>query len=250
MSRELEGKVAVVTGAARNIGRAIALDLSRAGAKIVVNAMTSAESASETAKLIRDEGGEAIVHLADVTDPAAADGLAATAVEHFGRIDILVNNAAIRKEAAFADVDYAAWRSVMSVILDGAFLCAHAVYPHMQKAGGGTIINIGGMSAHTGAARRVHVIAAKAGLTGLTRGLANDLAADGITVNAVVPGLIDTVRGVSAGGTPAHHSSARTAVGRFGTPEEVAAMVLFLCGPSARYITGQSIHINGGALMA
>jgi 3-oxoacyl-[acyl-carrier protein] reductase len=249
LSKELEGKVAVVTGAARNIGRSIALDLSRAGAKVVVNAVSSAEAAAETAALIEKEGGEAIVHLADVTNPTAADALMAAAVAKFGRIDILVNNAAIRKEAAFADIDYAAWRAVTSVILDGAYICAHAALPYLQKSGSATIINIGGMSAHSGAARRAHVIAAKAGLVGLTRALAHDLAADKITVNCVVPGLIDTVRGESAGGTPAHHSSSRTVVGRFGTPEEIAALVRFLTGPGARYITGQTIQANGGAVM-
>lgn len=249
MSQELEGQVAVVTGAARNIGRAIAVELAGAGARIVVNAASSAAEAAETMAIIRRSGGEAMVHLADVTDPAACNGLMTATAAAFGGIDILVNNAAIRREAAFAELTYTKWREVTSVILDGAFLCAHAALPYLTHSAAGSIINIGGMSAHNGSAGRAHVIAAKAGLVGLTRALAYDLAEYAITANCVVPGLIDTVRANAAGGEPEHHKRAKTLLGRRGTAGEIASLVCFLAGPKARYITGQTIHANGGAFL-
>jgi 3-oxoacyl-[acyl-carrier protein] reductase len=247
MIQDLTGRVAIVTGAARNIGRAIAVALGRAGASVAVNAKGSAELAEETAKEIRDAGSNAFVHLADIATPAGGAGLIAATVERFGRLDILVNNAAIRRETAFADLGWAEWREVLSVILDGAYICAHAALPHLEKSGAGTIVNIGGMSAHSGSARRAHVVAAKAGLVGLTRALAHDLGPVGITVNCVVPGLIATVRGASAEGIPAHHSKHSTLLGRRGTPEDAAGIVRFLCGAEGRYMTGQTIHVNGGA---
>jgi 3-oxoacyl-[acyl-carrier protein] reductase len=249
MNQELSGRVAIVTGAARNIGRAIAVALGRAGASVVVNAKNSAELAEETAQAVRNAGSDALVHLADIANPAGGAGLIAAAIERFGHLDILVNNAAIRRETAFADLGWTEWRDVLSVILDGAYICAHAALPYLEKSAAGSIINIGGMSAHSGAARRAHVIAAKAGLVGLTRALAHDLGPAGITVNCVVPGLIDTVRGGSAQGTPSHHATHATLLGRRGTPDEIAGMVRFLCGPDGRYITGQTIQVNGGAFM-
>ncbi len=245
----LAGRTAVITGAARNIGRAIALALAAEGARVVVNAVSSGDAAAETAALVRAAGGEAIVHLADVTDEGAVAGLMAAAAGAFGGIDVLVNNAAVRRETAFDDLTYAQWREVMGVILDGAFLCARAALPYLRASGAGAIVNIGGLSAHTGSPGRAHVVAAKSGLAGLTRGLAHDLAGDGITVNTVVPGLIDTVRGASATGTPAMHGLHRTLVGRRGLSEEVAAYVAFLCGPGGRYVTGQTVHVNGGAYL-
>ena len=157
------GRTAVVTGAARNIGRAIALALAARGARIVVNARASADAAAETAALVRAAGGEAIVHLADVTDEAAVDGLMAAAVAAFGGVDVLVNNAAIRRETPFAELPYAEWREVMAVILDGAFLCARAALPHLRVSGCGTIVNIGGLSAHTGSPGRAQCGGGKGG---------------------------------------------------------------------------------------
>jgi 3-oxoacyl-[acyl-carrier protein] reductase len=250
MMNSLEGQVAVVTGAARNIGRAIALSLAAAGAKVVVNAVSSADAAAEVVQAIEAAGGRGLVHLADITDPTAVDGLMQAAAETFGGIDILVNNASIRRESSIDDLDFPKWREVLSVILDGAFLCSRAALPYLRRSTSGSVINIGGMSANTGSARRAHVVAAKAGLAGLTRALAHDFAADGITVNCVVPGLIDTVRTHSAtGGQPAHHAHASTPLGRRGRPEEVASLVCYLAGPQARYITGQSLHANGGSFM-
>jgi 3-oxoacyl-[acyl-carrier protein] reductase len=238
--------VALVSGSARNIGRAIAHALADAGAAIIVNARSSAADADAVAHAIRDRGGRAIAKLADVGDPEAATALIDAAVKEFGRLDILVNNAAVRREVDFDKLEYVEWRTIMATILDGAYLCSRAALPHLIAAGGGSIVNIGGLSAHTGAARRAHVIAAKAGLVGLTRALAHDLAPHRVTVNCVAPGLIDTER---RGPEPAHHAKHATLAGRRGTPEEIAALVRFLCGPEARYITGQTLHANGGAFM-
>jgi 3-oxoacyl-[acyl-carrier protein] reductase len=144
-------------------------------------------------------------------------------------------------------MSFAEWREVMSVILDGAFLCTKACIPRL-KVNGGTIINIGGMSAHIGSAHRAHVMSAKMALVGFTRALAHDLAADRITANCVVPGAIATTR-PSTSAKPAHHLTHGTITGERGRPEDVAAMVCFLCGPGGRFVTGQSIHVNGGAYL-
>lgn len=246
-TKELEGRVAIVTGAARNIGRIMALELARAGAAVIVNARTSQTEAQSVVDEIMAAGGKAKAVLANVVDPDAVDALIGATVREFGGIDILVNSAAVRRETAFKDLTFTEWRDVISIILDGAFLTSHAALPHLGKSGRGAVVNIGGLSAHTGAGGRAHVVAAKAGLSGFTRALAHDLAGDGITVNCVSPGMIDTVR---AGGEPSHHAGKLPPVGRLGTAEEVASLVRYLCGPAARYITGQTVHVNGGAFMA
>jgi 3-oxoacyl-[acyl-carrier protein] reductase len=248
VTQSLAGRVAVVTGGARNIGRAIALELADAGAAVVVNAKTSAKQVEDVVRSIEAAGGKALAHLADVADPDAVAGLVKAAASAFGRIDMLVNNAALRRETAFEKLEWQEWRNVLSIILDGAFLCAQAALPHLLKSDLASIVNIGGMSAHAGSSGRAHVLAAKSGLVGLTRALAHDLSPRGITVNCVVPGLIATERDKSAG-TPALHGVRATLLGRRGTPEEVAHLVRFLCEPSARYITGQTIHANGGAYL-
>ena len=243
---ELAGKVALVTGGARNIGRAIARSLAAGSALVMVNAKTSRSEAEKTVGMI---GDRAALHIADVTNPKEVERLVEATVSRFGRIDFLVNNAAVRYETAFADMSYDEWRSVLSIVLDGAFLCAKAALPHLVKAGGGSIVNIGGQTGHKGAAERAHVITAKAGLAGMTKALAMDLAPHRITVNCVVPGTIETVRGLPGAPPRPEHRSGLPPVGRRGAPAEIAAMVRMLCGPDARYITGQSIHVNGGGLM-
>jgi 3-oxoacyl-[acyl-carrier protein] reductase len=249
MTKELTGKVAVVTGAGRNIGRAIALTLAEGGASVMVNARSNQSEAEAVAREIETAEGKAVVHIGDVADANAVQVMADAAVKAFGRIDILVNNAALRREKSFAEMDYAEWREILDVTLDGTFHCIKACLPALQKSGAGTIVNIGGLSAHTGARNRAHVVTAKAGIVGLTRALANDLAGSGITVNCVVPGLIGTPRPKDKP-EPAHHLTHNTITGARGKPEDVAAMVRFLCGPAARYITGQAIHANGGAYMS
>jgi 3-oxoacyl-[acyl-carrier protein] reductase len=250
MSHEppLTGRVALVTGSSRNIGRAIALALARDGAAVMVNARASSKAGNEVVQAIQAQGGRAAFHAADVSRAADVQALVAATVAAFGGLDILVNNASLRRECSFADLDYAEWREILGVTLDGAYLCAHAALPHLAVSGRGAIVNIGGLSAHTGSAGRAHVVAAKAGLVGLTRALAHDLAPHRITVNCVSPGLINTPR-EGGGPGPAHHKTHAPVVGRRGEPEEVAAVVRFLCGPEARYITGQTIHANGGTYL-
>jgi 3-oxoacyl-[acyl-carrier protein] reductase len=246
-STELAGKVAIVTGAGRNIGRAIAVALAQAGASVVVNARANKAEADTVVREIEAAGGKAIGVLGDVADPKTAEALAAAALKAFGRIDILVNNAALRRENPIDQITFVEWREVMSVTLDSAFHCVKACLPALKK-NGGTIINIGGMSAHIGSKGRAHVMTAKAGLVGFTRGLAHDLAEARITANCVVPGAIDTTR--SGSSKPAHHLTHGTITGERGKPDDVAAMVRFLAGPGGRYVTGQTLHVSGGAYLS
>jgi 3-oxoacyl-[acyl-carrier protein] reductase len=246
---ELAGKVALVTGGARNIGRAIAQSLAAGGAAVMVNAKTSRALAEETVAMIEQAGGKAAVHIADVTDPRAVSAMVEATIQRFGRIDALVNNAAVRMEAPFEQITLEDWRRVIASILDAAFVCTQACLPHLIKCGAGTVINIGGLTGHRGATGRAHVIAAKAGLAGMTKALALDLAPHHITVNCVVPGTIESQRGLPGVPERPAHRAAPPPIGRRGEPEEVAAMVRMLCGPDARYITGQAIHVNGGGYM-
>jgi 3-oxoacyl-[acyl-carrier protein] reductase len=243
---ELAGKVALVTGAARNIGRAISQSLAAGGASVMVNARTSRAEAEKTVEMIGSKGA---FHIADVTKPDEVKALVAATVERFGRLDFLVNNAAVRYETAFSSISYQEWKTVLAIVLDGAFLCAQAALPHMIKAGGGSIVNIGGQTAHRGASERAHVVTAKAGLAGMTKALALDLAPHQITVNCVVPGTIDSQRGLPGVPDRPSHRRQPPPIGRRGEPEEIAAMVRMLCGPDARYITGQAIHVNGGGYL-
>jgi 3-oxoacyl-[acyl-carrier protein] reductase len=246
--KELEERVAIVTGGGRNIGRAIALDLAAAGAAVVINARSNQAEADAVVREIEGRGGRALSMLGDVVDAAAMQRMAAAASEKFGRIDILVNNAAMRRETPLEAMSFEEWRQIVGTVLDGAFHCVKACLAGLKQSGGGAIINIGGLSGHVGAKDRAHVVTAKAGLVGLTRALAHDLAADKITVNCVAPGFIDTAR-PTPGPQPQHHATHHILAGRHGTTEEIAAMVRFLAGPKARYITGQTLHVNGGAYL-
>jgi 3-oxoacyl-[acyl-carrier protein] reductase len=243
--QELAGKVAIVTGAGRNIGRAIALALAQAGAAVVINVRSNQAEADGVVREIEAAGGKAAAHVGDVVDPQTAAAMAALALAQFKRIDILVNNAALRGEKPIEQMSYAEWRAVLDVTLDGAFLCIKACLPALKR-NGGSVVNIGGMSAHIGSAHRAHVMTAKAGLVGFTRGLAHDLAADKITANCVVPGAIETARPAAAA-KPAHHLTHGTITGERGKPQDVAAMVRYLAGPGGRFVTGQTIHVSGGA---
>jgi 3-oxoacyl-[acyl-carrier protein] reductase len=250
--KELEGHVAVVTGAGRNIGRSIALDLAEAGAAVIVNVRSNQQEAEEVVSRIEGNGGRAAIVFGDVADPQTGANLAKTAQAKFGRADILVNNAGLRRETAFEDMSFEEWRQITGTILDGVFHCTQAMLPELKKSGRGNIVNIGGMSGHVGAKSRAHVITAKSGLIGFTKALAHEFADYGINVNCVVPGMIDTPVGkVKAGAGPQHYQFAHAIVdgGRKGTPAELASMVRYLCGPLARYVTGQTLHVNGGAYM-
>jgi 3-oxoacyl-[acyl-carrier protein] reductase len=248
MEQDLANRVALVTGSAHNIGRAIAIALARAGAAVVITTLQSQAAAESVAEDIRSNGGRAIVKLADIREPASARALVGAAVDAFGSLDILVNNAAVRHESDPATMTYEDYRAVVSVILDGAFLMTQAALPHLIRSEAGTVVNIGGMTAHVGAPRRVPLLTAKIGLIGMTRGFAHDLAPHGITVNCIVPGLMTTVRGHSA--TARLHSGGKAPpIGRRGVPDDIASLVHFLAGPQARYLTGQTIHANGGGYM-
>jgi 3-oxoacyl-[acyl-carrier protein] reductase len=242
----LHGRVALVTGSGRNIGRAIALALASEGARIGVNVRTNIGEGQAVVDEIAAAAGSAMLLKADVTRRDAVDAMVAALLAHFGRIDILVNNASVRDEQEFATLPYSKWREAFAVTVDGAFHCTQACREALSRSPAGAVINIGGMTAATGAVARAHVVAAKAALEGFTRALAHEFAPSGVTVNCVAPGLIETTR---AGAAPKHHATRSSLVGRRGQPEEVAAAVAWLAGPGARYITGQVIHVNGGAYL-
>jgi 3-oxoacyl-[acyl-carrier protein] reductase len=245
--RELAGRVALVTGGSRNIGRAIALALAEAGASVAVNTRRSGDAAAAVAREIEAAGGRAMTAIADVADEPSVKDMVAQVAERWGGLDIVVNNAAIRPAGQIDTMSLAEFRLVTGLILEGAFLCIREALPHLRRSTAASIVNLGGMTGHVGAAQRVHVVTGKAGLAGMTKALAMELAPAGITVNCVVPGLIDTQR--ATGSVSGIHQANPPLVGRLGRSEEVADLVRYLCGPTARYITGQSIHVNGGSFM-
>jgi len=245
-TQALAGKVAIVTGAGKNIGKAIAGALAEAGAAVVVNGRGDRAIIEETAREIRAAGGRAMPYLADVSKPDAVAAMVEATVREFGGVDIAVGNAGLRRQTPFLEMSLDEWHEILAVALDGAFILAKATVPEMIKRGGGALIGLSGISHHSGAANRIHVNASKGGLEGMMRGLANELAPHNITANCVAPGSIDTVRGASAGGPQGRAMSRAIPLGRQGKPEEIAAMVRFLAGPEGRYITGQTIHVNGG----
>jgi len=247
---ELEGKVAIVTGSSRNIGRATAEELARAGAAVVVNAVQAKDLCEEVAEGIRAAGGKAIAVMADVTDPAAVNAMAEAAVREFGGIDILVANAANRSNTPFDDLDWETWKRTIDISIHGTFHLAKAVVPAMKKRGGGCIVGVGGMSSLRGSPGRSHVMAGKMGLNAFIRGLALDLAKDNIRANQVVVGTFDTVRENNPSSAPVP-SGRETSIplGRMGRPQDMADLIRFVVGPAAAYMTGQTIHSNGGAYM-
>jgi 3-oxoacyl-[acyl-carrier protein] reductase len=241
----LLGKVALITGASRRIGRATAIKLAEYGADIVIHAKTSRDEVEAVAEEIRSCGRRSLVQLADVTDERAVATMADRIQQTFGRLDILVNNASVRRHAPFTSMTMNEWREIMSVILDGAFLCSRAAIPLMIAGGSGVIVNIGGVSAHIGAHERAHVSAAKAGLVGLTKALAVEFAPDNIRVNCVVPGKIGGQRSDTSGeGISAANN--QPLLGRLGEIDEAAAMIAAMCLPMSSFMTGQTIHVNGG----
>lgn len=246
--KPLAGKVAVVTGASRRIGRAVALGLAQAGADVVVHARQSRAEVESVAAEIRAMGGRALVVLGDVTQEDDVLNVFAAATAEFGGVDILVNNAGIRGQKPFVEMSLEEWRGPISVILDGAFLCSREAIRSMLTRGGGTIVNLGGVSAHVGAKSRAQVATGKAGLVGLTKSLAAEFADRGITVNCVAPGKIGGKRSATAGESP-EMASGGPIVGREGEIAEAAFIILTLCMPESRFMTGQTVHVSGGMYM-
>jgi 3-oxoacyl-[acyl-carrier protein] reductase len=249
MAGSLDGKVALVTGAGRNIGRAIALRLAQDGAAVVVNGRADQAAIEAVADEIRALGGQAMTCLADVSDQAAVARMAAAVEAAWGGVDIAVSNAGLRRQTSFLDISLTEWREIMSVALDGAFILAQAVVPQMIRRGGGAFVALSGISTHVGTPNRAHVSASKAGLEGLVRAMAVELAPHGIRCNCVAPGAIDTVRGAAAGAMPDTLREAGIPLGRKGSVEEIAAIVRMLAGPESGFVTGQTIHANGGAFL-
>jgi 3-oxoacyl-[acyl-carrier protein] reductase len=241
----LEGKVALVTGSGRNIGRAIALALARDGANVVVNARTNQQEAEGVAAEVGELGRKAVPLLADVGDRGQVEKMLEQALAEFGHIDIVVNNAAARPHKPFAEMSYQDWRNILATDLDAAFLCTRAALPGMLERRWGRVINMSGLQAFQGRHGGAHISAAKLGIIGLTRALGTELAPQGVLVNCIVPGMIDTIRvGESRTRTPERVSE--IPVGRLGRPEDIASLCAFLCSDAAGFITGQTIHVNGG----
>ncbi len=242
----LDGKVALVTGSGRNIGRATILKLAAEGANVVVNSRSNQQEADAVANEARALGVKALSVVADVSSKEQVDRMMSRALSELGRIDILVNNAAIRPHKPFAELTVQDWEEVRGVVLDGAFYCTRAVIDSMIANRYGRILFFTGEGAFMGGAKRAHVSAAKMGLIGLARSLASEFAPHNIRVNVVCPGVIDTARANPQwyqGGAP---DAKGIPVGRQGTVDEVAATCLFLVSDDGGFITGQTSHVNGG----
>ncbi len=244
---KLEGKVALVTGSGRNIGRATVLKLAAEGAHVVVNARTNQAEAEAVAREARARGVKALAVIADVARRNEVEGMVTRALAEFGKIDVLINNAAIRPHKPFTELEAQDWEAVRGVVLDGAMYCTRAVIDSMVKNRYGRILFFTGEGAFVGGAGRAHVSAAKMGLVGLARGLASEFAAQNIRVNVVSPGSIDTARANPEWYQGRVPSAAGIPLGRQGTVDEIAATCLFLVSDDGGFITGQTIHVNGGA---
>jgi 3-oxoacyl-[acyl-carrier protein] reductase len=241
--QELKGRVAVITGAGRSIGREMALELASAGCNVVVNVRSNRAEADEVVKAVEGKGAQALAAVADVIDAKAVNAMADAALKKFGRIDYLINNAALRQEKHIDDMSFEDWRLITGVVLAGAFHCVKACLPAIRKSDAGSIINIGGLTGAMGAPDRAHVVTAKAGIAGFTRALAMELAPAKITVNTIVPSML--ARPGKPNEIP-EHPVYRPLLGRAGWPTDIAPLARLLLGPGGRYITGQIINVSGG----
>jgi 3-oxoacyl-[acyl-carrier protein] reductase len=245
---DLQGKVAIITGSSRGIGKETALALGKQGAKVVVNYTNSKEAAEDVVKIIGESGSEAIAIKGDISKSEEVDHLIKSTLEHFGRIDILVNNAGITRDTLLLRMKLEDWQKVIDLNLTGVFLCTKAVIKTMVKQRSGRIINITSVAGLMGNPGQANYSAAKAGVIGFTKTVAKEVASRGITVNAVAPGFIETDM---THGLNNDEILKMIPLNRFGKPEEIAGMIGFLAGdPAAAYITGQVFNVDGGMVMA
>ncbi|MBD1843898.1 3-oxoacyl-[acyl-carrier-protein] reductase [Cyanobacteria bacterium FACHB-63] len=248
MEAQLQGKVAIVTGASRGIGRATALAFANEGASVVVNYASSSGAAEEVVAQITEQGGSAIAVKADVSKADQVDALIESTMEKYGRIDVLVNNAGITRDTLLLRMKPEEWQAVIDLNLTGVFLCTKAVSKIMLKQRSGRIVNITSVAGQMGNPGQANYSAAKAGVIGFTKTVAKELAARGITVNAVAPGFIETDM---THDLKADEILKFIPLSRYGKPEEVAGMICFLAAsPAAGYITGQVMNVDGGMVMA
>ena len=246
---KLDGKVALVTGASRGIGRAIAIALAKEGATVAVNYAGNTEKAESVVREIREFGSEALAIQADVTNADSVTAMIKTVTEEFGKIDILVNNAGITRDNLLMRMKEEDWDSVINTNLKGVFLCTKAVSRQMMKQRKGRIINISSVVGVSGNAGQANYVAAKSGVIGLTKTSAKELAARGITVNAIAPGFIETDMTNALTEEVSEQLLQQIPLGRFGSPEDVAQTAIFLASEEAAYITGQTIQVDGGMVM-
>ena len=247
-SKELAGKVALITGAAINIGRATALELAKAGAAVAVNTRKSVALGEQVVKQIRDAGGQAEIFVADIADGKQCKAMVDAVLKKFGRVDFLVLNASVRTEKPFLELSYEEWRTPLAISHDGTFHLAQACLPSMIANGGGSIVTLGGTQSLSGAKNRVHGSVAKHGMVGFARAIAREFGDRNIRANCIAPGQMDTAR--AAGRAAPAAAASNIPLGRKGDAQEIATAVRFLCGPASSYLTGQTIQVNGGQIMS
>lgn len=242
-------KVACVTGASRGIGAATALKLAQQGCDVAVNYLSRAEAARAVVRQLESLGRRAIAVQADLSDDAQVQQMIKTVVRELGELHILVNSAGYSSHGGIEQLAIDEWRKMLAVTLDGAFYCAKFAVPHMRQAGWGRIVNLCSLRAMTGSAHGPHYAAAKAGLIGLTKSLALELAPYNITVNAVAPGYTDTEMNQKSLAEKGEQIRASIPLRRIARPEEIASVIAFLCSDAASYITGETTNVNGGIYM-